>query len=85
MIVEEFREAVAVYRRLRDLGRQEPPGLTYVASWVTPDMTRCYQVMETDDRALLDEWMSLWEDVVEFEVVPVVTSVEAQAGMAERL
>lgn len=85
MIVEEFRDAVAVYRRLRDLGRQEPPGLTYVASWVTPDMTRCYQVMETDDRTLLDEWMSLWEDVVEFEVVPVVTSVEAQAGMAERL
>ena len=85
MIIEEFRDAVAVYRRLRDLGRQEPPGLTYVASWVTADMTRCYQVMETDDRARLDEWMSLWEDVVEFEVVPVVTSADAQAGIAGRL
>jgi len=85
MIVEEFRDAVAVYRRLRDLGRQEPPGLTYVASWVTPDMTRCYQVMETEDRALLDAWMSLWEDLVEFEVVPVLTSEQAQAELAGRL
>ena len=85
MIVEEFRDAVAVYRRLRDLGRQEPPGLIYVASWVTPDMTRCYQVMETEDRALLDAWMSLWDDVIEFEVVPVVTSEEAPALLAERL
>lgn len=85
MIVEEFRDAVAVYRRLRDLGRQEPPGLTYVASWVTPDMTRCYQVMETEDRALLDAWMSLWEDLVECEVVPVLTSEQAQAELAGRL
>jgi hypothetical protein len=85
MIVEEFRDAVAVYRRLRDLGRQEPSGLTYVASWVTPDMTRCYQVMETEDRALLDAWMSLWDDVIEFEVVPVVSSEKAQAELAERL
>lgn len=63
MIVEEFRDAVVVYRRLRDFGRQEPPGLTYVASWVTPDMARCYQVIETENRALLDVWMSLWDDV----------------------
>jgi len=85
MIIEEFRDAVAVYRRLRNLGRQEPLGLTYVTSWMTPDMTRCYQVMETDERALLDEWMSLWEDLVEFQVVPVVTSEEAQAGMSARI
>jgi hypothetical protein len=85
MIIEEFRDAVAVYRRLRDSGPKEPSGVTYVNSWVTPDMTRCYQVMETDDRALLDQWMSLWEDLVEFEVVAVVTSEEAQAGMATRI
>ena len=85
MIIEEFRDAVAVYRRLRTSGRQVPPGLAYVSSWVTPDMTRCYQVMETDDRALLDEWMSLWEGLVEFEVVPVVPSEEAQAGMTTRI
>jgi hypothetical protein len=48
-------------------------------------MTQCYQVMETEDRALLDAWMSLWDDVIEFEVVPVVTSEEAEAELAERL
>lgn len=83
--IEECRDPAVGYRRLRDSGRQEPPGVAYVSSWVTPDMTRCYQVMETDDRALLDEWMSLWEDLVDFEVVPVLTSKEAQAGMAARI
>jgi len=79
LLVEEFRDTGAVYRRLREEGRQEPPGLSYVASWVTPDMTRAYQVMETSDRALLEEWMSTWEDLIDFEVVPVITSAEAQA------
>ena len=54
-----------------------PNGLTYVSSWVTPDMARCYQVMETANRALLEEWMANWEDLVEFEVHPVITSKEA--------
>ena len=87
MILEDFRggDAAPVYRRLRDSGRQVPEGLTYVASWVTTDLTRCYQVMECDDRALLDEWMSRWADLVRFEVVPVITSAEAAAAIAPRL
>jgi hypothetical protein len=86
MIVEEFLDgdALPVYRRLRDRGRQAPHGLTYVASWVTPDLARCYQVMECDDRALLDEWMSRWMDLVSFEVVPVLTSAEAAATIEAR-
>jgi hypothetical protein len=35
--------------------------------------------METDDPALLDEWIGRWSDLAEFEVVPVVTSTEAAA------
>jgi len=87
MILEDFRGggAAPVYRRLRDSGRQVPEGVTYVASWVTTDLTRCYQVMECDDRALLDEWMSRWADLVRFEVVPVITSAEAAAAIAPRL
>ena len=87
MILEDFRggDAAPVYRRLRDSGRQVPEGLTYVASWVTTDLTSCYQVMECDDRALLDEWMSRWADLVRFEVVPVITSAEAAAAIAPRL
>jgi hypothetical protein len=87
MIVEHFRggDAVPVYRRFRDRGRLAPEGLRYVASWVTDDLRRCYQVMECDDRALLEEWMAAWADLVDFEVIPVVTSAEAAAAVAPRL
>ena len=66
-----------VYRRFRERGRMAPEGLTYVSSWVTEDLTLCYQVMECDDRALLDQWIANWSDLVEFTVVPVMTSAEA--------
>ena len=81
MVIEHFRDgsALTVYRRYRESGRLAPEGLTYVASWVTPDLTRCYQVMECDDRRQLDEWVSRWADLVEFEVIPVMTSDEAAA------
>ena len=87
MVVEGFRggDARPVYRRFRDRGRLAPEGLRYVASWVTEDMTRCYQVMECEDRALLDAWIAQWEDIVEFEVVPVRTSAEAVAYITPQL
>ena len=87
MVIENFRngDPAPVYRRFRDRGRLAPEGLRYVASWVTEDLTRCYQVMECDDRRLLDEWMSHWEDLVVFEVLPVMTSDSAAAAVAPRL
>jgi hypothetical protein len=76
MVVEHFRnkDAVPVYRRFRDSGRMAPEGLLYVSSWVDEKLERCYQLMETDDRRLLDEWMANWNDLVDFEVHPVITS-----------
>ena len=64
MIIERFRDgnAVPVYRRFRERGRLAPDRLRYVSSWVTHDLRRCYQVMECDDRALLDEWIAGDED-----------------------
>jgi Domain of unknown function (DUF3303) len=62
-----------------------PDGLEYVASWVEPDYSRCFQVMQSDDRALLDAWMANWSDLIDFEVRPVVTSAEAAAAMAPAL
>jgi hypothetical protein len=79
MIVEHFKngDAKPVYRRFRDSGRLAPEGLSYVSSWVDENMQHCFQLMETDDHKLLDEWISNWNDIVEFEVFPVITSNEA--------
>ena len=87
MIVENFRDgdALPVYRRFRDQGRLAPEGLRYVASWVTDDFRRCFQVMDCEDQQLLAQWMARWEDLIEFDVIPVVTSAEAMAAVAPRL
>lgn len=55
-----------------------PAGLKYVGSWITDDLTRCYQVMECDDPSLLDDWISHWADLMDFEVLPVISSDEAR-------
>ena len=81
MIVEHFKnhDPVPVYQRFREQGRLAPIGLEYVSSWVDEKLDRCFQLMETDDRRLLDEWISNWSDLAEFEVVPVISSSEAAA------
>jgi hypothetical protein len=87
MIVERFKngDPVPVYRRFRDQGRRLPEGLAYVASWVTVDMTMCYQLMECEDRTLLEQWIAQGSDLVDFEVTPVITSAEAVQRIAPRL
>ncbi len=86
MVLEHFRngDAAPVYRRFRERGRLAPDGLSYVASWVDEPMSTCYQVMETADRGLLEQWMAQWSDLVEFEVHPVMTSQEAAQRMAPK-
>jgi hypothetical protein len=81
MVIETFRpgKVAAIYGRLQESGRHMPSGLAYLGSWITDDLERCYQVMECDDPALLDEWISHWADLMDFEVVPVITSEEAKA------
>ena len=87
MLVERFRngDPVPVYRRFRERGRMLPDGLAYVSSWVDRDLRRCYQLMETDDPALLARWVALWSDLADFEVHPVITSQEAAEQVAPRL
>jgi len=79
MIIEHFRDGKArpVYERFRARGRLAADGLRYINSWVTADLTRCYQVMECEDRRLLDDWLAAWSDLVQFEVQPVITSADA--------
>ena len=87
MVIENFKsgDAVLVYRRFRDQGRRAPEGLTYVSSWVTDKLDRCYQLMETEDRVLLDQWIANWGDLVDFEVHPVISSKDAAEKIAPRL
>jgi hypothetical protein len=79
MVIERFknRDAVPVYRRYREKGRMMPDGLKYVDSWVERDLGRCFQLMECDDPQLLRQWTSHWQDLVDFEIVSVITSKEA--------
>jgi len=78
-VTERYRDGdpVPVYRRFREQGRMTPDGVEYVASWVTDDLSTCFQVMEAESREALDEWIDRWADLVDFEVVPVITSAEA--------
>jgi hypothetical protein len=79
MVIERFRDgdAAPVYRRFRQRGRLAPEGLSYVDSWVDSTLGCCFQVMETADRELLDQWMSRWRDLVDFEVHEVISSAQA--------
>ena len=87
MVIETFRnqDAKAVYRHFRDHGRMMPGGLTFVSSWVSADLGRCFQVMECDDVTLLQRWAVQWTEVVEFEIVPVVAGKDTAAALAPLL
>jgi hypothetical protein len=83
MVVETFknRDAKAIYRRLRDQGRQMPDGLTYVQSWIDVSLGRCFQLMECDDARLLQRWIANWSDLMDFEVIPVVPSADTRQAL----
>lgn len=80
MVIERFRngDPRPVYERFAERGRMAPEAVSYVNSWVTDDLTTCYQVMDSPTRVMLDEWIANWKDIVDFEVLPVITSPEAK-------
>lgn len=87
MVVEKFRnqDGKAVYRKLRDEGRALPDGLEFIASYVSADLGRCFQLMKTDDITLFQRWVADWQGVVEFEVVPVVEGKATREALAPML
>jgi hypothetical protein len=87
MVIERFRnrDPKPIYRRLRDQGRQMPDGLKYVDSWIEPTFERCFQLMECDDALLLQQWIAVWGDLMEFEIVPVVPSAQTRETIAPLL
>jgi hypothetical protein len=81
MVIERFRDndMVPIYHRVRDEGRKLPAGLRYIDSWIEPNFSRCFQLMECDDPRLLQEWALTWRDLgVSFEFIPVVTSAQTR-------
>jgi len=76
MVVETFKPGKTdeVYERFYEKGRMLPSGLRYVDSWLSSDRTKCFQLMETDKMDLLDKWIANWNDLTDFEVVPVEDS-----------
>ena len=85
MIIERFKDAPAIYRRLREEGRLMPEGLEYVSSWIAVDLKICWQLMRTEDQSLFQRWIDNWKDLVDFEVVPVRTSAEVREMMEKQL
>lgn len=83
MVVERFKAGRVrdVYARFAEKGRMMPEGVRYIDSWITADVGRCFQLMEADSRELLDRWAANWADLVEFEVVPIISSDEARRAV----
>src|SRR5207247_8843230 len=79
MVIEQFKDAPAIYRRFREKGRMMPDGLNYISSWIDTDLKVCYQLMENEDPALFQRWTENWDDLMDFNIVPVRTS----AGTAD--
>jgi hypothetical protein len=84
MVIETYKQGPGpVYARVAERGRLLPPGLAYLESWIDErGLNRCFQLMETDDPSLFDEWIADWSDLVEFEIVPVISSADASARTA---
>jgi len=85
MVVETFKPGrkPLVYERLREAGRMLPDGLTYIGSWLERDGERCFQLMETEDETLFQVWTARWNDLVEFDIVPISHPPGAQPGEPE--
>jgi hypothetical protein len=76
MVIERFKDGNArlIGERFKQSGRMLPDGVAYHASWVDSAGARCFQVMEAPHPELVNLWASRWYDLVDFEIVPVLTS-----------
>jgi hypothetical protein len=86
MVIERFknRDAAPVYLRFREQGRLMPEGLKYIDSWTTEALDCCYQLMEASSRGMLQEWTARWDDLIDFDIVPVISSKEAVARITAK-
>ncbi|MCP4441780.1 MAG: DUF3303 domain-containing protein [Aureispira sp.] len=80
MIIEHFHQdkLKEIYDRFDKKGRLMPESVHYINSWIDEKVEVCYQVMEAESREKLLEWISNWEDVTDFEIIPVIDSAKAR-------
>ena len=80
MVIEHYHPGKMkdLYQRFAEKGRMMPEGVQYINSWINEDVTICYQVMEAESTDKLQEWIANWNDIVDFEVIPVISSAEAK-------
>lgn len=80
MIIEKFQEGKvkALYNRFAEKGRMMPDRVQYINSWINEEVTVCYQVMESESIEGIQEWIANWNDIVDFEIIPVITSAQAK-------
>ncbi len=73
MVVEKFKDGSfdKIYMRFNSKGRMLPKGLYYLHSWVNKESNICFQLMETNNRALFDTWIDQWKDLTDFEIFPI--------------
>jgi len=86
MIVERFQsgKAKALYERFEEKGRMLPEGVHYINSWIDEQVSVCFQVMESDTKEKLQQWIDQWNDLADFEIIPVITSAEAKGKIFAR-
>jgi hypothetical protein len=80
MIIEKFHPGKVknLYQRFEEKGRLMPEGVNYINSWIDTKINTCYQVMESDSEGKIHEWISNWNDLADFEIIPVITSAQAK-------
>ncbi|WP_245730677.1 DUF3303 domain-containing protein [Pseudohongiella acticola] len=73
MVVEKFKPGCLEqnYAKYNEGGRLLPEGLYYLNSWVNRDDNICFQLMESNNPELFQEWFAKWSEFVDFELYPL--------------
>ena len=86
MIIEKFHQGKIkqLYERFDERGRLMPDGVNYINSWIDINVETCYQIMESKSEEKLLEWVNNWNDLADFEIIPVLTSAQAKEKVLAR-
>jgi Protein of unknown function (DUF3303) len=78
MIIEHFKhgDPVPIRERFARMGRMMPESVVYQSSWIDSQNARCFQITEAASEEALIPWINGWQDLIDFEIIPIVTSHE---------